>query len=139
MLDIAIGSLGLFLGWLCFHHVSRLRALYSKEHTSHSRFYGEKPLMIFPFALGVLFVLDGLALLALAAYGLLQGVGGSENIVNIEMMLIVALVSITAMALIRIIIYSRRNKRKVERPQATVERARIPSSQASKSRHGLPT
>lgn len=65
---MVVGSLSLFLGWLCLGHVSRVRALYSTERPPRSRFYGEKPPMIFPSALGVLFALDGLALLALTAY-----------------------------------------------------------------------
>ncbi|HEX8138224.1 MAG TPA: hypothetical protein VF544_11585 [Pyrinomonadaceae bacterium] len=75
MLEIIVGLLALFLGWLCFAQVSRVRALYSDERPQHSRFHGEKPLMIVPSALGVLFVLDGLALLTLAAAGRLQDAG----------------------------------------------------------------
>ena len=40
MLDIIIGLFALFLGWLCFAHVSRVRALYSKARPQHSRFHG---------------------------------------------------------------------------------------------------
>ena len=78
MLEVVVGALSLFFGWLCFDHASRMRALYSKEHSPHSRFYGEKPLMIFPFALRAVFVLDGLALLALAAIERLRVADGSE-------------------------------------------------------------
>jgi hypothetical protein len=73
MLEIIVGLLALFLGWLCFDHVSRVRALYSEERPRHSRFHGEKPSMTIPSALGVLLVLVGLALLALAAAELFQG------------------------------------------------------------------
>jgi hypothetical protein len=73
MIEIIAGVLALFLGWLCFDFVSRLRALYSVERPRHSRFHGMKPLMIIPSALGVLFVLNGLALLMLAAAERLQG------------------------------------------------------------------
>lgn len=73
MLEVIVGLFALFLGWLCFAHVSRVRALYSEERPRHSRFHGEKPLMIIPSALGVLFVLDGLALLTLAAVEWFQG------------------------------------------------------------------
>ena len=72
MPEIIVGSLALFLGWLCFDHVSRVRALYAQERPRHSRFHGEKPLMIIPSALGVLLVLVGLALLTLAAAEWLQ-------------------------------------------------------------------
>lgn len=117
MLEIVVGSLSLFLGWLCFDHVSRVRALYSEEHTPHSRFYGEKPLMIFPSVLGGLFVLDGLALLAVAAFERLHVTDGLENFVGLEVMLIIVLVSITTVALGRMFTGSRRNKQKVARWQ----------------------
>ena len=74
MLEIIVGLLTLFFGWLCFDHVSRVRALYSEERPRHSLFHGEKPLMVIPSALGVLLVLVGLALLTLAAAGWFQGV-----------------------------------------------------------------
>lgn len=107
MLEIVVGSLLLFLGWLCFGHVSRVRALYSTERSPRSRFYGEKPPMIFAFALGVLFVLDGLALLALTAY---------ERLHVTE--LILALVFITALALMRTATGSRRNKQRAGRQKS---------------------
>jgi hypothetical protein len=118
MLEIAVGTLLLFFGWLCFGHVSRVRALYSKAHSPRSRFYGEKPLMIFPFALGVLFVLDGLALLALAVYERLHVADRLENTVGLEIVLILALVFITAVALMRTATGSRRNKQKAERQKS---------------------
>ena len=139
MLEIVVGALSLFFGWLCFDHVSRVRALYSKEHSPRSRFYGEKPLMIFPFALGALFVLDGLALLALAAFERLHVADWSEGFVSLEIMLILALVTITTGALIRISMRSRRNKQKAGRPKVTTGRARIYSSPASKIRRKLPS
>ena len=73
MFEMGAGLLALALGWLCFDHVSRVRALYSEERPRHSLFHGEKPLMIIPSALGVLLVLVGLALLTLAAAEWLQG------------------------------------------------------------------
>lgn len=88
MLDIIFGLFAIFLGWLCFDHLARVRALYTEEHSSHSRFQGEKPLMIFPAALGVLFVLVGLALLTLAAVELFQDanmVGSSEMLVALAL------------------------------------------------------
>ena len=88
MLEIIVGLLALFLGWLCFDHVSRVRALYSKERPRRSRFHGEKPLMIMPSALGVLFVLVGLALLTLAAVGWLRG---ADMAGSLEMILALAL------------------------------------------------
>ena len=75
MLEIIVGLLALFLGWLCFDHVSRVRSRYSEERPRRSLFHGEKPLMVLPSALGVLFVLVGLGLLTLAAVELLQGAG----------------------------------------------------------------
>jgi hypothetical protein len=73
MPEIIVGLLALFLGWLCFDHVSRVRTLYSEERPRHSLFHGEKPLMVIPSALGVLLVLVGLALLTLAAAGMFKG------------------------------------------------------------------
>lgn len=84
MLEIIVGLLTLFLGWLCFDHVARVRALYSEERPRHSRFHGEKPLMIIPSALGALLALVGLALLTLAAAEWLRGAdmaGGSGMMV----------------------------------------------------------
>lgn len=116
-MEIVVGSLSIFLGWLCFDHVSRVRVLYSEAHSPHSPFYGEKPLMIFPSVLGVLFVLDGLALLAVAAFEGLHVADGLENFVGLEVMLILVLVSITTVALGRMATGSRRNKQKVVRRQ----------------------
>jgi hypothetical protein len=118
MLEMVVGSLSLFLGWLCFDHVSRVRALYSTERSPRSRFYGEKPPMIFPSALGVLFVLDGLALLALTAYGRLHVADGLENSVGLETVSILALVCLTTVALMRTATGSRRNKQKAERQKS---------------------
>lgn len=83
MFEIIVGLLTLFLGWLCFEHVSRVRARYSEERPRLSLFHGEKPLMLIPSALGVLFVLVGLALLTLAAAEWLQGadMGGSPGMI----------------------------------------------------------
>src|SRR4051794_25036116 len=92
MLEIIVGLLALFLGWLCFDHVSRVRALYSGEHPRHSRFHGEKPLMIIPSALGVLFVLDGLALLTLTAAERPQG---ADTAGRLGMIVALALVPIS--------------------------------------------
>lgn len=74
MFEMSVGLFALALGWLCFDHVSRVRALYLEERPRHSLFHGDKPLMIIPSALGVLLVLVGLALLTLAAAEWLQGV-----------------------------------------------------------------
>ena len=74
--------------------------------------------MIFPSALGVLFVLDGLALLALTAYGRLHVADGLENSVGFEMVSILALVCLTTVALMRTATGSRRNKQKAERQKA---------------------
>lgn len=84
MLEVIAGLSALLLGRLCFAHVSRVRALYSEEHLRHSCFHGEKPLMIVPAALGVLFVLDGLALLTLAVAKWLEGadMAGSVGMIS---------------------------------------------------------
>lgn len=81
MFEMGVGLFALALGRLCFDHVSRVRALYSEERPRQSLFYGEKPLMVIPTALGVLLVLVGLALLTLAAAEWLRGanVAGSPG------------------------------------------------------------
>lgn len=66
MAEIVSGLLALFLGWLCLRHVLRVRGLYSEDTPKRSISYGDKPLMIFPSTLGVLFILDGLGLLIIA-------------------------------------------------------------------------
>jgi len=101
MPEIVVGSLSLFLGWLCLDHVKLVRARYSMNHSQRSRFYGEKPLMFVPSALGVLFVLDGLGLLALAASARLRPEEGLEDLVSLEVLLILAPVAATAAALNR--------------------------------------
>ncbi len=93
MLEIIVGLLALSLGWLCFGHVSRVRALYSEERPRHSLFHGEKPLMIIPSALGVLLVLVGLALLTLAAAEWLQG---ADMAGSLGMIAALALVPVSA-------------------------------------------
>lgn len=95
---IFTGSLLLFLGWLCFAYVLRVRALYSKDRSPHSLFYGEKPLMIFPSSLGVLFVMDGLALLALGAFEQLRLSHELKNFVSLEIVAILTVVFITTEA-----------------------------------------
>ena len=92
MFDIIAGVLALFLGWLCFDFVSRVRALYSEERPRHSRFHGKKPLTIIPSALGVLFVLNGLALLTLAAAERLQG---ADTVGRLGMIVALAFVSVS--------------------------------------------
>lgn len=94
MLEIIVGLLALFLGWLCFAHVSRVRALYSEERPRHSRFHGQKPLMIIPSVLGVLFVLDGLALLTLTAAERLQDadIAGSVGMIVALTLVLVSIV-----------------------------------------------
>lgn len=67
MVETFAGLLALFFGWVCLSHVARVRARYSEDSPRRSHFHGEKPLMIVPSALGVLLVINGLALLALAA------------------------------------------------------------------------
>ena len=74
--------------------------------------------MIFPSALGVLFVLDGLGLLALAAYERLHVADRLENSVGLEIVLILALVFITTVALLRTATGSRRDKQKAGRQKS---------------------
>lgn len=107
MLEIVVGSLSLFFGWLCLDHVSRVRSRYSIHRSPRSRFDGGKPLMIVPSALGVLFVLDGVALLALAASARLRIADGLEDFVSLQTLLIFAPVAVTAAALIRMAASSR--------------------------------
>ena len=131
MLEIAMGSLSLFFGWLCLDHVSRVRACYSTDHSPRSRFYGEKPLMIMPSALGVLFVLDGLALLALAASARLRLADGLENLMSLEMLLILAPVAATAAALSRTAARSRARRRRSEREKSRGRPAVCPSPEST--------
>jgi hypothetical protein len=118
MPEIAVGTLSLFLGWLCLDHVSRVRARYSTDHSPRSRFYGEKPLMIVQSALGLLFVLDGLALLALAASARLRLTDGLENLMNLEMLLILAPVAAAATALYRTAARERARRRRSRREKS---------------------
>jgi len=71
------GLLALFLGWLCLKHVGRVRRLYSEDTPKRSIFSGDKPLLIFPSTLGVLFILDGLGLLIIACIESLCGAQAS--------------------------------------------------------------
>lgn len=103
MLKIAVGTLSLICGWLCLNHVSGMRALYSHERGKRSRFYGEKPMMIFPFALGLLFVVDGLMLLALALYEQVRLAGSLDNIVGLEIISLLIIVFIIALALVQML------------------------------------
>jgi hypothetical protein len=75
VLEVVVGSLFLLFGRLCFGHVSRVRALYSYERPTDSRFYGGKPPLVAPAALGALLTLCGLALLALGAVRLFSAGG----------------------------------------------------------------
>ena len=101
MLEIIVGLLALFLGWLCFDHVSRVRALYSEERPRHSLFHGEKPLMVIPSALGVLLVLVGLALLTLAAAEWLQGANMAGSLGMIGALALVPASIATSILLLR--------------------------------------
>lgn len=74
--------------------------------------------------LGVLFVLDGLALLMLAIFGRSQVVDGLENVIGLEMMLILALVSSTTVVLIRLGMRPRRTKQKAEATDITAWRVK---------------
>lgn len=107
MPEIVVGSLSLFFGWLCLDYVSWVRSRYSVHRSPRSRFYGEKPLMIVPSTLGVLFVLGGLALLSLAASARLRVADELEDFVSLEMLLIFAPVAVAAAALIRMAASSR--------------------------------
>jgi hypothetical protein len=73
MAEMLSGVLALFLGWLCLRYVGRVRGLYSGDTLKRSIFYGDKPLMILPSTLGVLFILDGLGLLIMACMERLCG------------------------------------------------------------------
>ncbi len=84
MFEIVVGLFALAIGWLCLDYVSSVRSLYSEDQPVHSRFYGGKPLMIVPSALGVLFILDGLALLILAVMEWLQITNGELTCATIN-------------------------------------------------------
>jgi hypothetical protein len=75
--EMLSGLLALFLGWLCLRYVGRVRGLYSEDTPESSIFSGDKPLMIFPSTLGVLFILDGLGLLIIACIESLCGAQAS--------------------------------------------------------------
>jgi hypothetical protein len=125
MPEIVVGSLSLFLGWLCLDHVKRVRARYSTEHSPRSPFYGEKPLMVVPSVLGVLFVLDGLALPALAASAWRSLADWLTNLVSLEMLLILAPTAAAA-ALIRL---AARGSRRSEREMLSGGTAMYPSQE----------
>lgn len=74
MLELIAGTLLLILGWQCFGQVSRVRAGYSGRPAPRSRPHAEMPSIINQ-TLGVLLVLGGLALLALAAFERLSAAG----------------------------------------------------------------
>jgi len=78
--EMVSGSLALFLGWLCLSYVRRVRGLYSEGAPRSSIFYGDRPLMIFPSTLGVLFILDGLGLLIIATGSLCGAQAGMMSI-----------------------------------------------------------
>lgn len=138
MPEIVVGSLSLFLGWVCFDHVKRVRASYSTEHSPHSPFYGEKPLMVVPSALGVLFILDGSALLALAASARLRLADGLEDLVSLEVLLILAPAAATAAALTRLAARAGGGRRRSEREMLPGGKTRY-SSPATTIRRKLST
>lgn len=76
MPEIVVGTLLMFLGWLCLERVRRERARHPTGGLAHAGPYEEKPLMLIPTVLGVLLLLDGLALLAFACLGRLPAAGG---------------------------------------------------------------
>jgi hypothetical protein len=100
MVEAVVGLFGLFLGWLCLDHVARVRALYSENNPPRSRFYGPKPLMIVPSVLGALFILNGLALLTLAAVEWFQISNGGGYGISSEMILALVLVPAGVAALV---------------------------------------
>ena len=134
MPEIAVGTLSLFLGWLCLDHVSRVRARYCMDHSPRSQFYGEKPPMIVPSALGVLFLLVGLALLALAASARLRLTDGLENLMSLEMLLILAPAAATAAALSRTAARSRARRRRSGREKSRGRKAVCVSPESTVAR-----
>ena len=77
MLEVIAGTLLLLLGLQCFGQASRVRAGYSVSHAPRSRPHVEMPTII-NRTLGVLSVLGGLALLALAAFERIRAAGGVD-------------------------------------------------------------
>ncbi len=123
MFEIVVGLFALALGWMCLDHVSRVRSLYSKEHSPYSLFHGEKPLMIFPSALGALFILDGLALLTLAAVERLRGANVIGRSVSSEIIVVLILVFVSIVTFVWLKRRARRNKRRAERQVPPEKRA----------------
>ncbi len=119
MLEIVVGLFALALGWMCLDHVSRVRLLYSDEHPLHSRFHGEKPLMIVPSAVGALFILDGSALLTLADVEWLRGANVIGDSVSSEIIVALILVFISILTSVWLMGRSRRNKRRAARRELT--------------------
>ena len=68
MFEVVVGLLLLFLGWLCFKQVSQARRTYA---------FSERPPMSVRAALGLLLMLGGAALLALAILERRHAVSGS--------------------------------------------------------------
>ena len=76
-MEVIAGTLLLLLGWQCFGQASRVRAGYSVCPAPRSRPHVEMPRII-NRTLGVLLVLGGLALLALAAFERIRAAGGVD-------------------------------------------------------------
>ena len=73
-MEVIAGTLLLLLGLQCFGQASRVRAGYSLSPAPLSRPHVEMPTIITK-TLGVLLVLSGLALMALAAFERLRAAG----------------------------------------------------------------
>lgn len=97
MFETFVGLFALALGWMCFDHVAKVRALYSEARPPHSRFHGEKPLMIVPSVLGALFVAHGLALLTPAAVERLRD---ADMVGSSGMFVALALIHVSIAALV---------------------------------------
>jgi hypothetical protein len=77
MLEVIAGTLLLLLGLQCFGQASRVRADYSVSPAPRSSPHAEMPTII-NRTLGVLLVLGGMALLALAAFERVHAAGGVD-------------------------------------------------------------
>ena len=75
MFEFVVGTLLLLLGWLCLNQASQGRR--PGGRTPHTRPESERPPMTVRATLGLLLILKGVALLALAIFSRCHAAGGS--------------------------------------------------------------
>lgn len=138
MVGTFAGLMALFFGWLCLGHARLVRARYSEDRPRRSRFRGEKPLMIVPSALGVLLLIDGLALLALAAVERLDSSGTDASGVGPDVIMTLAFVAAAVVALFWSGVHLYRGVTSARREEAHNERARCRTAPAAGNGRKLP-